>query len=60
MSSPAPAPAAPARRNTDDRWLCNAAAGCDQPAVLQWSAADPTDPDRTVPVFACTDHAASA
>jgi len=55
----APAPASPAQCGADGRWLCNAAADCGQPAVIQWAAAAATDsdPDRTVPVFACATHA---
>lgn len=51
------APAMPARQ-TDGAWTCNAAAGCTSPAVIQWAWATPTDsdPNRTVPVFACPTH----
>lgn len=53
------APQAELRRDEQDRWLCNAAANCDQLATLQWTwpPAGEGDPaaDR-VPVFGCDTH----
>lgn len=51
------APTADPRRGPDGRWLCNAAAGCDRPAVIQWAAPHPDGgPDDTVPAYGCDDH----
>ncbi len=61
MNPTAPA-AAPRRSDTTGRWLCNAAADCDNQAVTQWASPDPTDADadRTVPVYACAEHTPTA
>jgi hypothetical protein len=49
--------AEPHRDPATGRWLCNAAAGCDRPAVAQWSAPHTEGGlDDTVPVFGCTEH----